>query len=73
MLKIQEAMLAAKARSVAAVRAALDQAGPHLGPHTQLLFPVGRLLQLIGEKVRFAIAPHACPRLSDPSRRVRVA
>jgi len=47
-MKIKDAMEAAKRRDVAQATVIIDEVGPHLGSRTKLLYPIGALLQRIG-------------------------
>ena len=47
-VKLKQAMGEAKEKRMGRARELLDEAGPHLGERTRLLFPVCRLLQALG-------------------------
>ena len=47
-VKLKQAMGEAKEKRMGRARDLLDEAGPHLGERTRLLFPVCRLLQALG-------------------------
>ena len=47
-MKIKDAMEAAKRKDVAQATVIIDEVGPHLGSRTKLLYPIGALLQRIG-------------------------
>ena len=47
-MKIRDAMEAAKRKENAQATVLIDEVGPHLGERTKLLYPVGALLQRIG-------------------------
>ena len=47
-MKIKDAMEAAKRSDVAQATVIIDEVGPHLGSRTKLLYPIGALLQRIG-------------------------
>ncbi len=47
-IKLKQAMEEARAKRMSKARGLLDEAGPHLGERTRLLFPVCRLLQALG-------------------------
>jgi len=47
-VKIKDAMEAAKRKENAQATVIIDEVGPHLGERTKLLYPVGALLQRIG-------------------------
>ena len=47
-IKLKQAMEEAREKRMSKARDLLDEAGPHLGERTRLLFPVCRLLQALG-------------------------
>ena len=47
-IKLKQAMEEAREKRMSRARDLLDEAGPHLGERTRLLFPVCRLLQALG-------------------------
>ena len=47
-IKLKQAMEEAREKRMGKARSLLDEAGPHLGERTRLLFPVCRLLQALG-------------------------
>ena len=68
-IKLKQAMEEARGKNMNKARDLLDEAGPHLGERTRLLFPVCRLLQALGrgDEVQGIIAGAEEIHPSDPS------
>ena len=68
-IKLKQAMEEAREKRMSKARGLLDEAGPHLGERTRLLFPVCRLLQALGrgDEVPSIIAGAEEMHPSDPA------
>ena len=68
-IKLKQAMEEARGKNMNKARDLLDEAGPHLGERTRLLFPVCRLLQALGrgDEVQGIIAGAEEIHPSDPA------
>ena len=68
-IKLKQAMEEAREKNMNKARDLLDEAGPHLGERTRLLFPVCRLLQALGrgDEVQGIIAGAEEIHPSDPA------
>jgi len=68
-IKLKQAMEEAREKRMSKARDLLDEAGPHLGERTRLLFPVCRLLQALGrgDEVPSIVAGAEKMHPSDPA------